>query len=111
MGETSFAFGRRQPAWWPRRAVLPLLVAGFIGLAGSPASLAAPAAPAVRAPQVDSPKRVLFVGNSYMYYGDSLHNHVRRMVDSGPHRAAGFAGNTSRRPSAVPPSSTSRSTG
>jgi len=45
------------------------------------ASLAAAAqAPAVRAPQVDTPTRVLFVGNSYLYYGDSLHNHVRRMA-------------------------------
>ncbi len=41
---------------------------------------AAAAAPAVRAPQVDTPARVLFVGNSYLYYNDSLHNHVRRMV-------------------------------
>lgn len=36
--------------------------------------------PAVKQPQVDTPKRVLFVGNSYLYYNDSLHNHVRRMV-------------------------------
>jgi hypothetical protein len=41
------------------------------------------AAPAVRAPQVDTPARVLFVGNSYLYYNDSLHNHVRRMVIAG----------------------------
>ena len=27
------------------------------------------------------PDRILFVGNSYLYYNDSLHNHVRRMVD------------------------------
>jgi hypothetical protein len=27
-----------------------------------------------------SPQRVLFVGNSYLYYNDSLHNHVRRLV-------------------------------
>ncbi|MFM1815182.1 MAG: hypothetical protein RLZ98_1877 [Pseudomonadota bacterium] len=26
------------------------------------------------------PKRILFVGNSYLYYGDSVHNHVRRMA-------------------------------
>lgn len=39
-------------------------------------------APAVRAPQVENPTRVLFVGNSYFYYNDSLHNHVRRMVDA-----------------------------
>ncbi len=45
------------------------------------ATLAAGApAPLVKAPQVDTPTRVLFVGNSYLYYGDSLHNHVRRMA-------------------------------
>ena len=28
-----------------------------------------------------SPERVLYIGNSYLYYNDSLHNHVRRMFD------------------------------
>jgi hypothetical protein len=42
-------------------------------------ALAAPA-PAVKAPQVETPTRVLFVGNSYFYYGDSLHNHVQRLL-------------------------------
>ena len=28
----------------------------------------------------NTPKRILFVGNSYFYYNDSLHNHVLRMV-------------------------------
>jgi len=36
--------------------------------------------PKVKAPQVENPMRVLLVGNSYLYYGDSLHNHLRRMV-------------------------------
>ena len=27
------------------------------------------------------PKRILFIGNSYLYYNDSLHNHLRRMVE------------------------------
>ena len=45
----------------------------------SAAVLATPA-PAVKTPQIDTPTRVLFVGNSYLYYGDSLHNHVRRMA-------------------------------
>ncbi len=27
-----------------------------------------------------APERVLFVGNSYLYYNDSVHNHVRRLV-------------------------------
>ncbi|KRO96634.1 MAG: hypothetical protein ABS24_08720 [SAR92 bacterium BACL26 MAG-121220-bin70] len=36
-------------------------------------------------PQVKSldglkPNRILFVGNSYLYYNDSLHNHVQRMA-------------------------------
>ena len=38
---------------------------------------------------VDSPARILFVGNSYLYYGDSLHNHVRRLAtELGPHPEA-----------------------
>ena len=28
------------------------------------------------------PARLLFVGNSYLYYNDSLHNHVERMVSA-----------------------------
>ncbi|MEC8634076.1 MAG: hypothetical protein VXX89_05530 [Pseudomonadota bacterium] len=31
--------------------------------------------------QEQKPTRVLFIGNSYFYYNDSLHNHVRRIVD------------------------------
>ncbi|MCG6872668.1 MAG: hypothetical protein LJE84_10280 [Gammaproteobacteria bacterium] len=49
------------------------------GVLVSAVAAAAPA-PLITAPQVDTPTRVLFVGNSYLYYGDSLHNHVRRMV-------------------------------
>ena len=26
------------------------------------------------------PKRILFIGNSYLYYNDSIHNHVKRML-------------------------------
>lgn len=37
-------------------------------------------APTVKPSAAGAPKRVLFVGNSYLYYGDSLHNHVRRMA-------------------------------
>lgn len=31
----------------------------------------------------DFPERVLFVGNSYYYYNNSLHNHVRGFVEAG----------------------------
>lgn len=54
-----------------------LLAIPFISLA-----IAAAPAPTVKAPQVDTPMRLLFVGNSYFYYGDSLHNHVQRLVTS-----------------------------
>lgn len=30
--------------------------------------------------QIKDPTHILFVGNSYLYYGDSVHNHVRRMA-------------------------------
>ncbi len=36
--------------------------------------------PQVRQSPVDTPQRILFVGNSYIYYNDSLHNHVRRIA-------------------------------
>lgn len=52
----------------------------FAMLVSHAAGVVAAQSPVVTQPPVDSPKRVLFVGNSYMYYNDSLHNHVRRMV-------------------------------
>jgi len=55
---------------------LGLLLAAFVSLA------AAQPVPAVKKPQVETPKNILFVGNSYFYYNDSLHNHVRRMVEA-----------------------------
>lgn len=36
--------------------------------------------PKVKALSGDPPTRVLFVGNSYFYYNDSLHNHVKRII-------------------------------
>ncbi|MDO9023670.1 hypothetical protein [Zwartia sp.] len=36
--------------------------------------------PTVKTPQVDTPKRLLMIGNSYLYYGDSLHNVLRNIV-------------------------------
>ena len=48
-------------------------------------------APVVRPLGDAAPKRVLFVGNSYLYYGDSVHNHVRRLAEElGPHRAGEY---------------------
>lgn len=61
------------------RAVASLqsfLVVAMLSLA----TVAQAASPIVRQPQVDTPKRVLFVGNSYLYYNDSMHNHVRRLA-------------------------------
>ncbi len=52
----------------------------IVALQLAPVAIAAAPDPVVKAPQVDSPTRMLFVGNSYFYYGDSLHNHVQRLV-------------------------------
>lgn len=44
--------------------------------------------PTVKKLKVENPTHLLFVGNSYLYYGDSLHNHVRRMaIEAGLHTA------------------------
>lgn len=58
-----------------------VLIAGIASAAllASTAAAETPA-PTVKNLAVESPTHLLFVGNSYLYYGDSLHNHVRRMV-------------------------------
>ena len=60
-----------------RAAIVTTLIAI---LAGTSAAIATSPSPAVKQLKVTSPQRLLFVGNSYLYYNDSLHNHVRRMV-------------------------------
>ncbi len=43
-------------------------------------------------PEQSIPKRVLFVGNSYLYYNDSLHNHVERIaIERHPNTLGSFA--------------------
>ena len=38
-----------------------------------------------------APKRLLFIGNSYLYYNDSLHNHVSRIAaEIGPHKSGEY---------------------
>ena len=49
-----------------------MLAVAFAGATG------AQTAPKVT--RIDPPKSVLFVGNSYMYYNNSLHNHVVRLA-------------------------------
>jgi hypothetical protein len=54
--------------------VLAIAVACVVAAATEAAS------PSIKAPQVDTPKRVLFVGNSYLYYSGSVHFHARRIA-------------------------------
>lgn len=52
----------------------------------APAEAGQVVSPDVRQLENRAPKRVLFVGNSYLYYNDSLHNHVKRIAEEiGPH--------------------------
>lgn len=59
-----------------------LFLQSFLLVALLSMATAQAASPSVKQPQVDTPKRVLFVGNSYMYYNDSLHNHVNRLAST-----------------------------
>lgn len=61
------------------------LAALALALAGSPVASQerradSGPAPEVTALEAATPGQILFVGNSYLYYGDSLHNHVVRMA-------------------------------
>lgn len=64
----------------PRHYLLILFVilTNFVGLSAHAAENFLQ--PQVRALENNSPERILFVGNSYFYYNDSLHNHVARLV-------------------------------
>ena len=44
-------------------------------------SIADAVTPEIKKLKRTPPKRVLFVGNSYLYYNDSLHNHFKAMAD------------------------------
>lgn len=59
-----------------------LLLAGATSVAFAQPTTALPS-PEVKFSPVSAPQRLLFVGNSYFYYGNSLHNHVGRMVVAG----------------------------
>lgn len=37
--------------------------------------------PTIKGLENKKPERLLYIGNSYLYYNDSLHNHVRRMLE------------------------------
>jgi hypothetical protein len=63
-------------------ATTVVLAALFAGCAHSPTPVTA-AAPAQAIPPADPsvpPKAVLWVGNSYFYYNNSMHGHVQRML-------------------------------
>ena len=60
-----------------RKIILSLLISVFIGHS----SFADKTTPEITNLKRPLPKSVLFVGNSYLYYNDSLHNHFKRMVD------------------------------
>ena len=64
------------------------ILAAATAIAGSfllaSAAVAEAPKPAVTKLKVENPTHLLFIGNSYLYYGDSLHNHVRRMVPRAP---------------------------
>lgn len=89
----TFPFESRPCASSGARWHVPLLLALCLL-----ASWTLAATPAVVAPQVDVPKRVLFIGNSYTYYNGSLHVHANRIAanaDRGnryDYRAATIAG-------------------
>tara|TARA_R110002096_G_scaffold136850_4_gene289709 strand:- start:254 stop:1060 length:807 start_codon:yes stop_codon:yes gene_type:complete len=62
-----------------RASLLVAIIAAAIAF-GSGSATAEGVAPTVKHLKNTSPTHVLFVGNSYLYYGDSVHNHVRRMA-------------------------------
>ncbi len=65
-----------------RSFVASALFAGLPSLVTTARAQTAHPAPMVTQPQVVDPSRILFVGNSYYYYNNSLHNHLGGLVDA-----------------------------
>ena len=57
--------------------IVRLLLFTIVGLSGI---ALASETPSVKSLAVTNPSHLLFVGNSYLYYNNSLHDHLRRMV-------------------------------
>ncbi len=71
----------RRPFVPRRRAglVFAVTLAGLFALL-APGFACAETAPGVQ--RIDPPARILFVGNSYTYYNNSLHSHLHRMLEA-----------------------------
>src|SRR3981189_477603 len=59
----------------------PLFGAALLALLGM-TPLAAQTAPKILTSGVERPASVIFIGNSFFYYNNSLHNHVLRLVSA-----------------------------
>ncbi|HJM71347.1 MAG TPA: hypothetical protein QF857_03415 [Gammaproteobacteria bacterium] len=68
----------------------------WIALLFSMGSLSGEISPNIKI--IDQPNTVLFVGNSYLYYNNSLHNHFKRMVEE---HIQGFNGGDSVKSSTI----------
>ena len=64
-----------------RRAVFVLILAALTAAAASPA--AAQTQPKILEAGVERPASAIFIGNSFFYYNNSLHNHVGLLLRSG----------------------------
>src|SRR3977135_4301174 len=59
----------------------PLFGAALLAVLGM-TPLAAQTAPKILTSGVERPASVIFIGNSFFYYNNSLHNHVLRLVSA-----------------------------
>ncbi len=51
-------------------------------LAGALIALQAQAAPVPKVTSIDAPENILFIGNSFTYYNNGLHNYLRQLINA-----------------------------
>lgn len=68
---------KQRITWGKTRFSFQFAVIVFVWLSGI---VVADEPPTVTSLSVENPTHVLFVGNSYFYYNNSMHDHLRRMV-------------------------------
>jgi len=67
----------------PFRLSRGFVLAGFLGIVAAPSLSAAQTKPKILQTGIEAPASAIFIGNSFFYYNNSLHNHFRLLLLAG----------------------------
>ena len=60
-----------------------VVLAAMLALVAGPSPAGAQTKPKILQTGIEAPASAIFIGNSFFYYNNSLHDHLRRLVSTG----------------------------